>query len=605
MNGPPAWNIKEIAPRYGTPDFDAQAKEIDSLVSAFSHARDELADMLPVDRFVSLAREYGIILTKSMRMHVGAYLAQSLDVQDNVRTTGLEKIEERLGHWMNKVRFFHQWLVHLPSEKAKTYASALGEDHYAFLRMHELARHVLSEAEENIISLKDPYGPSAMVQMYDRICSGFVFEFKGKERSLTDMRNFAMDADRGVRKEASQMIRDRFFVYRTILFDLYRNLCRDFFTEQVTLRKYRSPLDCRITAEDSSHEAVDALMASVRENAALFEEFFLLKAQLLGLPVLAPYDINAPVVLTQEEKIPCSDALRIILEASEDFHPRFAEIIRRLIADGRVDVSYHQNKRGGAYSYPLPDGERSYVFMQYLDKERDLSTLAHELGHAIHATYCTQSVFSFEPTLGICESASTFMEELIFEHRFPSLSRKKQIEALAERMTDTFNTIVRQVYVSLFELEAHELFDKGTSYEVLNRVWTRLQKEQFGKAVSFDKEQISWTYIPHIYHTPFYCYNYAVGNLLSLHALSLLKKDKQKMIVQYESYLSRGGTCSSADTARDLGFDMTSKVSWDGAFAVVRERIALLRTLVDEEFGKEGDAKKVIRQPSLPRSNKA
>jgi oligoendopeptidase F len=283
------------------------------------------------------------------------------------------------------------------------------------------------------------------------------------------------------------------------------------------------------------------------------------------------YDVYAPI--GEEGKMSYAQAMQDIM-ASLESYPAFGKHVTTLYDAKRLDTVFHPKKRAGAYNYGLPHNLMPFVFMQYLGKERDASTLAHELGHAVHAMYTKElTTNSYHSSIGIAESASTFFEELLFTQQLNKAPATQKISLLINHLTDSFSTIIRQAYINEFELQAHAKVEEGTTKSELHALWARLQKEQFGEAVAIPESSLSWTYVPHIYHTPFYCYNYALGNLL---ALMLVGSDQKKL----EQYLSVGGTMDTLQTAKLMNIDLEDPQVYERAFAKLKERIDLLKSLV-------------------------
>ncbi|HLP79081.1 MAG TPA: M3 family metallopeptidase [Acidobacteriota bacterium] len=575
------WDFSDFFPEIGTQEYETKKQELLTLTTAFMNRREQLTKDISVDLFKEILAEHKKIVTQSSKLQVHAYLKTSKNSKDEAAKIAMQKAEELGGDISNKIRFFSLWFMKLPKKKAKELWESLGNDSYAFQKKHKNAKYALSEAEENIISLKDITGASAFQTLYDSITSGFSWEFDGEKKSLTQMRNYSMHPDREKRKQAAQLIYKKFEEYIDILSDIYMALVRDYVTESLKLRNYESPLHVRAQREDISVKAIEALFKATQESTQVWEEFFKIKAKELKLEQLATYDIQAPVGVQVEEHIPYTKAVETIIDALRNVDPSFSDIVLDLIKAKRLDTTFHPNKRGGAYNYSLPDNEKPFVFMQYLGKDRDLSTLAHELGHAVHGVYTQHlSIYSSHPTMGIAETMSTLFEEIVFEHQLKSLPKEKQKQLLFAHLADTFSTISRQSFISMFEKKAHAMIQDGTTHAELSKVWAQLQKEQFRTSVHISDATLTWSYIPHIYHTPYYCYNYSIGSILSLTILEKLKENKDEFLPKLHQFMRLGGTAGTVESAKVLGIDLENPQSWKLGIDAVKKRIDHLKSLL-------------------------
>ncbi|RME49766.1 MAG: oligoendopeptidase F, partial [Caldilineae bacterium] len=367
----------------------------------------------------------------------------------------------------------------------------------------------------------------------------------------------------------------------TLLAQIYNYRVRDWANEQINLRRFASPIAVRNLANDIPDAVVDTLLEVVAAEAPVFRRYFALKAKWLGLPRLRRYDLYAPLS-TAEKKIPYPDAVNMVLDTFHAFSPPVGAHARRVFAEQHIDSEIRPGKRGGAFCASILPETTPYVLLNYTGEVRDVATLAHELGHAIHAMLAADhSVLTFHAALPMAETASVFAEmlltdRLLAEEKDPAVRR----DLLAAALDDAYATILRQAYFVLFEREAHRLMLEGKTVDELNEAYLQNLHHQFGDAVDVaDIFKWEWISIPHIYHTPFYCYAYSFGQLLVLALYRRYKEEGAAFTPHYLKILSYGGAASPAHILTEAGIDMTSPDFWRGGFRVLEEMIDELEAI--------------------------
>ncbi|MCK4316222.1 MAG: oligoendopeptidase F, partial [Anaerolineae bacterium] len=253
--------------------------------------------------------------------------------------------------------------------------------------------------------------------------------------------------------------------------------------------------------------------------------------------------------------------------------PTLVEHARRVFADGHIDSEIRPGKRGGAFCAGMLPGVTPWVLTNYVGKVDDVLTLAHELGHAVHALMAgDHSAFTFHSALPLAETASVFSEmalndRLLREEDDPAVRR----DLLARVLDGAYATIARQAYFVLFELEAHRRAVEGATADDLCALYMDNLHEQFGDAVdASDDFRWEWIAIPHIYSTPFYCYAYSFGHLLVLALYQQYKTEGGSFVPRFLRILAYGGSQSPEHIISEAGFDMASPDFWQGGFDVLQ-----------------------------------
>jgi oligoendopeptidase F len=272
----------------------------------------------------------------------------------------------------------------------------------------------------------------------------------------------------------------------------------------------------------------------------------------------------------------------MVLDSFSAFHPQVGELAQRVFDQDRLDSEVRKGKQGGAFCASINPEDTPYVLMNYTGRARDVATLAHELGHAIHAMLASHhTTFTFHSSLPLAETASTFGEMMLTEKLLSEETDEAvRRDILFKQMDDAFATILRQIYFALFERDAHEMIQKNASTDELSAAYMENLREQFGDSVELSDEfKWEWVSIPHIYHTPFYVYAYAFGQLLVFSLYQQYRAEGESFKPKYLKILSAGGSEAPEKILADAGIDIRSPRFWQGGFDVLSRMVDELEKL--------------------------
>ena len=333
-------------------------------------------------------------------------------------------------------------------------------------------------------------------------------------------------SDPEMRARAYQELYRVFGVDGPILGQMYQTNGRDWRNENLILRHFSSPIAARNLGNDIPDEAVDALLKVCEKNAGIFQRYFRLKAKQLKMPKLRRYDIYAPLAKSSKA-YEFDQAAGMVLELFKaKLTPEFGKLAQRVFDAGHIDSEVRKGKQEGAFCASVTPDITPWVKLNYQGKADDVATMAHELGHAIHSMLASHhTVFTFHSSLPLAETASTFGEMMLLD-RLLAAEKDESVrrDMLFRQVDDAYATIMRQAYFALFEKKAHELVAQNASVDEISAAYMENLKEQFGDFLELSDEfKWEWVSIPHIYHTPFYVYAYAFGQLL---VFSLYKQFK-------------------------------------------------------------------------------
>ncbi len=295
---------------------------------------------------------------------------------------------------------------------------------------------------------------------------------------------------------------------------------------------------------------------------------------------LRRYDIYATLGQSQTE-YSFSEAVELVRLSFEDFAPIAAKNAMKVLLENHLDSELRPGKRAGAFCYSVLPELTPWVLVNFAGKARDVATLAHELGHAIHSQLSSgHSYLTYSPSLPLAETASVFSEMLLTERLLqnePDSTTRREL--LAHAVDDAYATILRQAYFAIFEQDAHRLIDEGASSDELADHYMANLTEQFGDLVELSDEfRWEWISIPHIYRTPFYTYAYSFGQLLVLALYQMYRTEGASFVPKYLKILSSGGSASPMNTLSEAGIDITKAEFWQGGFDVLAGMIQTLET---------------------------
>ncbi len=584
---PTAWDLSELLPDTSEAVIAERLDLIEKATDEFVGRRDQLHADMPREDFLAIMRENERLLSKIDVLGAHSSLWFSSDTQSAAALGHRNRIQQMLTQLQNRILFFDLWWKGLEDEQAERLMPPDTEAdlrHY-LLELRRFRPFTLDERSEQIINTKNANGIGAVMTLYSMLTNRqeYEMELEGERRTLTEgeMRSLFFSSDPGVREATYRELFRVFEPDAQILAQIYANRVRDWHTEYVELRGMPSAISVRNMRNDIPDEAVETLLDVVHQNASMFQDYFKLKAKWLGIEPLRRYDLYAPLA-TSNQTIPFDAAVRTVLDTFRGFDERFAELAERVLKENHLDSEIRKGKRSGAFCATVLPEYTPWVLVNYTDKVRDVATLAHELGHAVHSMLSDHhSHLTQHPSLPLAETASVFSEMLITdrllaEETDPMVRR----ELLAAAVDDVYATVMRQTYFVRFELAAHEAILANKSADDLFDLYLENLSEQFGDSMVITPEfRYEWVSIPHLFNTPFYCYAYSFGQLLVLALYRRYQQEGDAFKPGYLRLLSYGGAARPEEILNEMGIDITDAAFWQGGFDVVRGMIEELRSI--------------------------
>jgi len=606
------WNLGEL--------FANEAEFSGAIDSASAQARDfelkfkDKLRALSAEEFLGALELYEGISEQIGKIMSFAHLRFARDTSLGAQQA---KTEQACNDISQSLLFFELEFNELDAAKQDEFIAGGGRFRYYLSLLKRRKAHQLSLPQESVLLKTSPVSGEAFSRLFDESMARMSFDFRGRKLGEEEILSLLHSPDREVRKDAAASLSAVLQQNSHLLGYIYNMIKTDL--------KIRCELRGYDKAEAVMHEenqiniaSVDALIVEAERSFALVGKFYAKKREILGYDALYDYDRYAPLG-GDEGEFSFEQARQIVLAAFEKFSPKFKQIALIAFERNWIDAMPAQNKQSGAFSHSGSRDTHPFVLLNFTRKRRDVFTLAHELGHAIHQylSYGVGYFNSFTP-LTTAETASVFCEMLVFDYmreNFSNLngsqnfkrealqeaqggeipsehvvkhaasqsfagsceytardtdtpsqiaSDKTALRAmLAAKIEDIFATLYRQIGFTTFERRVHASADELSTGQI-DELWMEESRKMFaGELILQDHYKSWWSYIPHFIHSPFYCYSYAYAQLLVLALYGLYKSGRLENFVQiYTEFLSSGGSDAPQKLVAKFGFDINKSEFW-------------------------------------------
>jgi oligoendopeptidase F len=591
-----AWDLEPLVDGEGEAGADRLLDEADRRATAFAEQYAGKVADLDGPGLAAAATELGDLSELVGRAGSYAMLRFAVDTADPANGALLQRVQERGTAIETQLLFFDLEWAALPDDRADELLQAEGLDHARHhLRTARRYRpHLLSEAEEKIMAEKSVTGRDAWSRLFSEVTSAVKVDLDGEDEpvALDVALSRLMSPDRELRAHVAERVSIALEPTLRIRGYIFNTLMADKATDD-RLRAYPSWISSRNLANEASDESVQALVEAVRESYEIPRRWYRLKARLLGVDRLADYDRMAAVGGEEEKSYGWDEARTIVMDSFGDFSDVLAEGAGRFFDESWIDAPVRPHKRGGAFcAYTVPS-VHPYVMLNYTHKRRDVLTLAHELGHGLHAYLARdRGVFEQHTPLTLAETASVFGETLVFARLLEEAQTpESRLALLAENIEGSIATVFRQVAMNRFEDLAHTArrTEGELSVDRIGELWKESQEELLGDAVEVtDGYKTWWSYVPHFIGTPGYVYAYAYGQLLALSVYGRYLAEGESFVPKYVELLSAGGSRSPEELAAIAGLDLTDPGFWRAGLDLVRAQLEQAEAAAEEVLAKRG-----------------
>lgn len=504
---------------------------------------------------------------------------KSLNSSDNEAISELMKLSDFFTNLSNELEYFSLEIGKVPKVVQKKFLKSkdLAPFRYFLKKLFENAKHQLSEPEEKIMNLKNLTSRGMWISGFSRLLNKQTVIFEGREIPISEAGALIPSLPTDKRRI---LHRDLMRVFKNIS-DFAESEINATVTDKKVndrLRGFKTPYESTVKAYENDLRTVKDLVAAVSKNFHIAHKFFKVKAEMLGEQKLLYADRAAKVGHT-EVRIPFEDAVEKVLRAFNSADKEFGAYVEELFLKGEVDVFPKKGKTSGAFcssSSTLP----TFVLLNHVDDFRSLTTLAHEMGHALHSKYSRKQRPIYEDyTIAVAEVASTFFENLVFDNTMNEVNNKEKMVLLHDKINDDISTIFRQIACFNFEVELHErVREEGfLPKESIAQLINKHMKEYLGPLFELEEEDgyffVNWSHIRNF----FYVYSYAFGQLIS-DALYEMYKENKNNIKKVIKFMEAGGSESPENIFRSVGIN-PDKNFFEKGLKKIQKNISLLERL--------------------------
>jgi len=516
------------------------------------------------------------------------FYKNSLNTQDQKIIKKMMEVENMFIEIQNELVFIDKEFKALWKEKLFEFANSnkLRFFKYFLIKKGENLKYLLSEKEEKLLNEYSIVN-SQIDNLYNEFHNWLVFKIDGKKLTEEEVRSMRTSKDPKKRRKAYKILREKYdeFASKTVISNLYSTFVKNWIVN-IKVRWYNTVMEPRNKSEDMENKVVDMLIDQVIKNYHLFQRYIKIKAKLLNIDLPLPIQDLFAVVVKSETIFTKEQAIEIYLKVVKDFDEDFYNYSIDLLKNWRVDFEVKEWKKWWAFA-SYSKWQESFVLLNFNWKLNDINTLSHEFWHAIHG-YLSQIQKGqiYDSPLSLAETASIFNEMLLSEYLLNNkkLTKQDKIALLENKLQDVFSTIFRQIQYIDFERNVHEGIQKWEqfSYEDYCRLWRKTQEKMSANTIKYDvkpEKENFWSMIPHIFHTPFYCYTYAFGNILTFSLYEKYKKEWKNFIQNYKNILKSWWSIPVKELLLQHWIDITKKDFYKNAFKQIENMLDTLEKL--------------------------
>jgi oligoendopeptidase F len=579
------WDLSDLFKSPTDPAIEAALADALKRARKFEERYKGKVVSLPPNEFAAMMRELEDDEELAAKPDVYAYLLHSQNTEDPAAGRVLARVREAGAERGRHGVFFTLELAQITDEQAARLYAAPESARYR--HMIEEARkfrpHQLSEPEERVLTDYSPVGNSAWNRLFEELCARIRVDIGGQELPLEEALVRLREPDRNVRREASAAItaaldldvRTRAYIFNVILGEK---------AIDDRLRHFPTWISSRNLANETSDQAVQALVEAVTARYDVCVRYYRVKKRLLGVGELHEWDRYAPVGDAARD-LTWDDAKELVLGSYRRFSHRAGDLVEDFFTHDWIDAPVVLGKAGGAYCMPVTPRHHPYVMLNFTGKLRDALVMAHELGHGLHDRLASkQHIFDFHPPLTLAETASVFGEALTFDRIMAEEKDPKvRLAMLCNQCEDAFSTVFRQVAFNRYEDACHTMRrqEGELAVEQLGEIFQDKLQPMFGDALTLtDEHKVWWSYVGHFMHTPGYVYAYAFGNLLALSVYQRYLEVGPSFVDDYLEFLAAGGSTRPDELVRRLGMDITDPGFWDAGLKILDGMVAEVERLV-------------------------
>ncbi len=587
----PAWDLRDLYDGINDPQVEKDLAQYAGLTAELAKKyKGKLSGLAPA-AFAAAVRDYeqaGIIASK---LGIFAYLNMVTQMNNQVAVAFYQNINEKMTEYGKAAIFFTLEINALPEEKFSAFLDDKAVAYYKpWLEKVRLFKpYELAEDMEALLADKALTSSGAWVRLYDETSSKLKYIVDGKAYNDAEISKLLQDKDPSVREKAGKEM-NRVQKENGELFTFIYNMIVKDKAISDEKRGFKSPIASRNLDNMVEDEVVEALSQAVQAKyQSIAGRFYKLKAKWLGKEKIQYWDRNAPLPFSDDKKYGWEESVKLVLGAYNEFSPKLRRVAEDFFSHDWIDVPPREGKRSGAFAMPMPSPYHPYLMLNFVGKQNDVLTLAHELGHGCHMRLSIrQGDLNDDTPLTLAEVASVFAEMLTFQSLLKNLDDDRaKLCLIAAKVNDMINTSLRQIAFHVFETKVHAERKSGElSQERICEIWLEVMRESLGEYVIVDEDsKYIWPIVSHFFHSPFYVYAYSSADCL---VNSLYQVYREGTIAdfadKYLEMLSQTGVKRYDALLKPFGLDAHEASFWNKGLGLIEEYIDQLEAL-DKKLG--------------------
>jgi len=579
------WNTTLLYPAPDSPELESDLGSFEQLATDFRIRYFEKVAGLDQRSLLTAIIEYEALQTRMSKPFCYAHLLFASDSGNDKYRAISQRCSELGNRLSQELLFFDLELMELDDESFKSFCAFTGAAGYIHFMegIRKFRPHTLKENEERLLTRKDLTGSRAFTKLFDELSASFSYkmEMDGEVKEFTgeELLSLLHHTSADIRFRAFSTFLERHGEHGIVFNAVFNNMALDH-GQDMELRNYQSSIQPTNIGNEIPDEAVEHLMSVTEANYGLAQEYFRIKAGMLGMDKLRNCDLYAPVA-EAEKKYTFEEAKSQVVDSYRNYDPDFGDIVEAFFSERRVDVLPRTGKSGGAFAMGITPDTPPFLLLNYTGTLRDLATIAHEAGHGLHFVLSQkQTLLNYHAPLPLAETASVFGEMLLTRRMLDSEKDPEVRKTLlCAKIEDIIATTFRQTVLTRFELRLHSERKNGLlSNDRIAEIWLEENGKLFGDSVEMiPAYRWGWSYISHFIHSRFYCYSYTFAELLVLALFQKYHEDGDAFMPGYRALLESGGALSPADTARLAGIDITEGDFWQKGYDFLKGLIEELK----------------------------
>ena len=591
----PAWDLTDLYDGIKDPQIEKDLASYARMNKALARKyKGKLSTLESRDFYLSL-KDVEKINVLGSKLGVFAYLNMVTQMKNPQAVAFYQNVDEKMTEASKPAIFYTLEINALGDDKFRELLKNKDVQKYKpFLeRVRRFKKHELPEEQEAIFLDKSVTSGSAWRRLYDEHSAKLVYTVDGKNYNDAEISKLLQDKDPKVREKAGKEL-NRVSKENSALFTFIYNMIVKDKAIGDNHRRYKTPVAARNLDNQVDDKALEALVTSVRgQYKNIANRFYKLKAKWLGLKKIQYWHRNAPLPFADDKLYTWEESVQIVLEAYGKFSAKLQTLAKPFFdyEHSWIDVPPRDGKRSGAFAMPLPAKFHPYLMLNFVGKQNDVLTLAHELGHGCHMRLAIkQGELNEDTPMILAEVASVFAEMITFQSLLSKLDDDKaKLCLIASKVNDMINTSLRQIAFHCFETRIHQERQKGElSAEEIENIWQDEMQTSLGEYVIVDKDSRSiWPIVSHFFHSPFYVYAYSFADCL-VNSLYQVYKDEtvENFADKYLQMLSQTGIKRYDQLLKPFGLDAKSPDFWNKGLNLISSYIDELEKL-DKKINKK------------------